>query len=756
MAAIYDGWIVLLSIVISITASYVSLDLVSKAYARSQNGAFPYWIVGSALTMGTGIWSMHFIGLLAFSLPIPLSYEIPATFGSYFIAVLAAGLALFILKSSASGWPGIVFAGLLLGMGIAAMHYVGMSAIPVRPSIEFDAVYASLSAAIAVLASTAALWLIVRLGTEPGAWGLWKKLSSASIMGAAIAGVHYVAMAAAKFAGNTVCTASARPLDNSMLAAAVAALTLVYLFAAIVVGKFMSRTPTIRSSLLLLVTACFLPAAILVITAIFFQYERERERLLRDSITTVRAITLAVDRDLAGVESSLLALSTSPYAQKNELEQLYTQAKSTLQHMNATNIYLADANGMQLFNTLKPFGSALPRSGIASLIQEVIATGQSGVSDMFIGAVSGRHVLAVIVPMVHNGKAESALGATISPERLSDLLTRQRLPANWIVTIYDKKKTIVARTHEIKRFLGEKASTDLLREMMLRPEGTLEGRTREGIHVVAAFTQSASSGWSVSIGIPKSELARDLYRSIWIAVGVSIILLGLGLLMAALLSYRIGNSIRALLAPAHALSMAEPVLAPQTNLEEVDDVGRALQKTSEILFQTQYQAQHDVLTGLANRTLMIEFAKKQLMLNQRNKSTLAILYIDLDGFKSVNDTYGHGAGDEVLQCAARRIIDAIRGADLAVRLGGDEFAVLLVNPGRSGAASVARKLIKCLSLPMATETGIARVSASIGIALYPDSGASIEELMRRADEAMYLSKKSGKNRYGFAEPMAVA
>ena len=159
-----------------------------------------------------------------------------------------------------------------------------------------------------------------------------------------------------------------------------------------------------------------------------------------------------------------------------------------------------------------------------------------------------------------------------------------------------------------------------------------------------------------------------------------------------------------------------------------------------------YLAFSDGLTGLANRTLFLDRLRQALLASRRTGDGFALLACDLDGFKSINDTYGHEAGDQVLQVAAERLRSCCREVDTAARMGGDEFALVL--PGVSdpnGAALVANRLIVALGEPIAVDGDSCSVGASVGIALYPRDGQRIETLVRAADAAMYASKASGGN-----------
>jgi diguanylate cyclase (GGDEF)-like protein/PAS domain S-box-containing protein len=163
-----------------------------------------------------------------------------------------------------------------------------------------------------------------------------------------------------------------------------------------------------------------------------------------------------------------------------------------------------------------------------------------------------------------------------------------------------------------------------------------------------------------------------------------------------------------------------------------------------------YQAYHDILTDLPNRILFRDRVTLALIQAKRNKHELAVMFVDLDRFKLVNDTLGHIKGDELLQQVARRLTNSLRRGDTLARLGGDEFTLLIPDlRSREDAAVIADKFLECLQAPFYLDGNEAHVSASIGIAVYPSDGVTIEELIRHADIAMYQVKALGKNGYSF-------
>lgn len=163
-----------------------------------------------------------------------------------------------------------------------------------------------------------------------------------------------------------------------------------------------------------------------------------------------------------------------------------------------------------------------------------------------------------------------------------------------------------------------------------------------------------------------------------------------------------------------------------------------------------HMAQHDFLTGLPNRSLLTERLTQAIGLANRKKKQLALLYIDLDNFKQINDSLGHGIGDKLLQFVATRMKNSVRTTDTLCRQGGDEFVVLLTEiEHRADAARVAGKLIAAFIDPQVVDGEKLQITLSIGVSVYPDDGYDAETIFQHADTAMYHAKISGRNNYQF-------
>jgi diguanylate cyclase (GGDEF)-like protein len=235
MTGVYSPALVALSFIIAMMASYVALDLAGRL-TTAHGRAVWFWLTGGALAMGTGIWSMHFIGMLALHMPIPMAYDLPTTFASMVIAVIVSGFALFTVGRTTLTGSRLAYGGIVMGIGIVGMHYTGMMAMEVAPDITYDPATVAASAAIAIAASWAALWLAFTLRSNTVSGGVWKRLGSSVVMAAAIVGMHYTGMAAAHFASNTVCTVPVDQVNTLWLAGVIAGFATLFLAATMLIS----------------------------------------------------------------------------------------------------------------------------------------------------------------------------------------------------------------------------------------------------------------------------------------------------------------------------------------------------------------------------------------------------------------------------------------------------------------------------------------------------------------------------------------
>jgi PAS domain S-box-containing protein len=197
LAGSYDYRLVALSVVISCVAAYAALDLGSRV-TSARGAARGLWLSGGATAMGTGIWSMHYIGMLAFHLPVPVMYDWPTVLLSLLAAIAASGIALFVVSLASFSLLSAIVGSVFMGAGIATMHYTGMAAMRLPAMHHYSMPIVALSVALAIGISFVALFLTFRLRGDVAPWG-WQKITASVIMGAAIPVMHYTGMAAASF-----------------------------------------------------------------------------------------------------------------------------------------------------------------------------------------------------------------------------------------------------------------------------------------------------------------------------------------------------------------------------------------------------------------------------------------------------------------------------------------------------------------------------------------------------------------------------
>jgi PAS domain S-box-containing protein len=233
MAGTYDSSLVALSFAVACLASYAALDLGGRIRA-STGWARHAWLATAALAMGGGIWSMHFIAMLAFRMPMHVGYDLGLTVLSLVLAVVVTGVGFYVIGTRQATASQLVFSGLFMGLGIVTMHYTGMAAMLMPADLAYDRVLVMLSVVIAVGASIAALWLAFRTAV------VWQNILAAIVMGAAISGMHYTGMAAAMFAEHVHADEmhGVASLAQTDLALAIAGITFLILILALVASIF--------------------------------------------------------------------------------------------------------------------------------------------------------------------------------------------------------------------------------------------------------------------------------------------------------------------------------------------------------------------------------------------------------------------------------------------------------------------------------------------------------------------------------------
>jgi len=254
MTGSYDYRLVTLSVVMAVCAAYAALDLAGRTTA-SRGRVRLVWLAGGAAAMGLGIWSMHYIGMLAFLLPVPVFYDWPTVLVSLFAAIFASGVALFVVSRRRMDWGHALAGSAIMGSGIATMHYIGMAAMRLPAMCRYDSLLVVLSVVLAIVMSLVALWLSFHLREH--AKTTWpKKCASAVVMGAAVAAMHYTGMAAATFTPSMMAPDLSHAVHVSPLGiAGISSVTLLVLglvsISSLVDRRFSAQTTALEESELL-------------------------------------------------------------------------------------------------------------------------------------------------------------------------------------------------------------------------------------------------------------------------------------------------------------------------------------------------------------------------------------------------------------------------------------------------------------------------------------------------------------------------
>lgn len=278
-----------------------------------------------------------------------------------------------------------------------------------------------------------------------------------------------------------------------------------------------------------------------------------------------------------------------------------------------------------------------------------------------------------------------------------------------------------------------------------------------GVEEMVAFASVPSTGWFVVARLPTEEAFQPvekirglmLRNSLWITVFVILILV-------IYLSYTfrpMKDAVRQMrrMADGEAPLSPLPVARPDEVGNMVEGFNYLLEKLRESDQRMAHLAHHDALTGLPNRLSFLSRMQQNAALAQRQKTGLALMFIDLDNFKPVNDLYGHDAGDHLLRQVAERLAKGVRQSDTLARFGGDEFVLVLTDvTDRESTAAVAEKLIASIAASYRIHETDVEIGASIGIALFPDDADDIDALIAQADAAMYDAKRCGRNCCRFA------
>lgn len=388
----------------------------------------------------------------------------------------------------------------------------------------------------------------------------------------------------------------------------------------------------------------------MVIALIVDHYQRDLQQSRTNTIGTARALAVALDQHVIGVQASLTALASSELIASGDFAAFHARAKVVQINNRASTIVLVRRDGQQMVNTAVPFGQSLPGNSVPQLL-EATNQGKTGYTDLFTGRVLNKRFVAVGVPVSLGGQVMGALMAPVSPDQLQKLLQQQKLPPNWIAVLTDRRGTIIARNQDHDKFLGASLPEALRKRMQLVDEDWVESVTLDGTPVVAGFSHSPLTQWTVAIGVPKAEFGARLNASLLkLLVGTALLLLA-SLTLAWFYAARITRTIHALMAQASALGRGEklsPIPPQAIDFREAQQLADAIEQAAQQLRQANsalvqrnidlqqfaFVASHDLRTPLNSVAGYLTLLKKRhgasmdpnaLALLQRTTTSLALM-----------------------------------------------------------------------------------------------------------------------------------
>jgi signal transduction histidine kinase/ActR/RegA family two-component response regulator len=334
----------------------------------------------------------------------------------------------------------------------------------------------------------------------------------------------------------------------------------------------------------LLVIGSVVPLLAFILGLQYLQYRATFAQAGEQALELARSMSLAVEEELAIRTSALEVLTHSIALQNGDLATFWTQADAVVgQQFPGSNIILLREDGQQLLNTILPPGAPLPVRRNLDSLQRMFATGAPAISNLVAGtlgpggAPGSRPVVTIDVPVKRpDGTIAYALSMNPRLEAFAELIGRQQIPQGWVITIYDAQGTFVGRTLNPEKFVGTLASAGQRQLLLPQHEGVYEGKTREGVPILAAFSHTEPSGWIVSILIPRSQLNGPALAVAARTLAAGVAMLFVGFVLALLLARQILGpiaSLRRLATAADRTALLEP--AP-TGLREADEVAQAL------------------------------------------------------------------------------------------------------------------------------------------------------------------------------------
>src|ERR1700730_2182238 len=293
----------------------------------------------------------------------------------------------------------------------------------------------------------------------------------------------------------------------------------------------------------LLVTGMVLPLTVFAVVLVYYNYEANRRTAYERILQIARGVATNVDAEFRSAIASLEVLSLSEALQRDDFVAFRSQAEHFIKaHFPQSNVVVSAPSGQQLLNTAVPADTPLPKYVRMDALLRVFEKGDPQISGLVFGPVLRRNIVVVDVPVRRDGKVIYDLAASLPLSIFTDIIMRQRPEPDWRIAVFDREGTIIAHSRYNEQFVGRLAAPSLYDELMSRSEGGLDTTTFDRVVVLTGFTHAPFSGWSAAVGIPKSSLTVELWRSVAVLAAFGVVCLAFGTFFAARLATQLARS----------------------------------------------------------------------------------------------------------------------------------------------------------------------------------------------------------------------
>ncbi|MBA6225898.1 EAL domain-containing protein [Colwellia sp. MB02u-18] len=699
----YDLKLVVLSMLIAMLASFSAFGIVERSMSASQQSQKILWNLFGALMMSVGIWAMHFIAMVSLTFPIPVSYDLATTMVSILPVMFASSIVMWLMTLKTFSYYRLLIAGLLLGPSIGLMHYIAMGAMRLQAVMVHDMTLVYLSILIAVILAMVALKIQYAAINQHQYQFITKKhLVSAVVMGLASSSMHYSAMTAVHFIPQTT-DQVIDAVPPTTLALIVTVVILVLLLLTMLIPHLLRYKQLVNS----------LNAEVLVKAEILHELDHRSKAQTEQDTQAVKAAQAALLAQKAAMdEHSLVSI---------------TDVKGTINYANTKFCTVSGYSQEELIGANhRLLNSKQQPKDYWREMYLIISKDGSWNDDICNLAKDGQEywVNTTIIPLYVDEKLSgyTSIRTDITEHKKSE------------------KKLKLANEEKDKRAA----------ELALA--AIVFSHTREGIIITDAsasiikvnntFTEVTGYSHQEAVGknlrfFQSDSQSAEFYALMWQAVNSK------GYWVGTIWNRRKNGEVYpenlTLSAVKNAASEISHYVALYSDITELNKTHQS---------QLQRMAHYDDLTDLPNRTLLAQRLNQAILQSNRQHNSLAVAFIDLDDLKTVNDAHGHHVGDELLIIISLRMKEALREGDTLARIGGDEFVLVLTDLTKTEEFNkILERLLLVVSAPVIVDDLVLNVSASIGVTQYPQDESDAEILIRHADQAMYMAKKSGKNCY---------